>query len=112
MVAGVKSVLTNATLDALDLKVVNSASDWGYLQTAMPFPFLLGRWVQGPVKTLSTRRLEFGAASSHHVMCAWIQTTDRSLGEPGLAGICVAVTAVTSCTQASLHDFNSKDSLF
>ncbi|RLB62475.1 MAG: hypothetical protein DRI90_08990, partial [Deltaproteobacteria bacterium] len=54
IVDGVKSVHPNETIDALDVKVMNTYSDWAY-PTACRSHSCWGDFVQDPVKTLSTR---------------------------------------------------------
>ncbi len=109
MVEGVKSIRPAATLDATDLMILNTFSDWGY---ACRSHSCWGRYVQAPVKTLSTRRLDFGTpfpAVLHHVLCAW----DPSDGSPRFAnlawpGYVAVITGVNEYgTLVSLHDFNS-----
>lgn len=113
MVAGVKSVRADAKLDETDIKILNTFSDWGY---ACRSHSCWGRYVQAPVKTLSTRRLDFGTpfpAVLHHVLCAW----DPSDGSPRFAnlawpGYVAVITGVNEYgTLVSLHDYNSDLSL-
>jgi hypothetical protein len=109
MVAGVKSVRADAMLDETDIKILNTFSDWGY---ACRSHSCWGRYVQAPVKTLSTRRLDFRTpfpAALHHVLCAW----DPSDGSPRFAnlawpGYVAVITGVNEYgTLVSLHDYNS-----
>ncbi len=111
IVAGVKAALPDATLDVGDLKVVNTYGDWGYAYACRSHS-TWGSFVEAPVKTLSTRRLDFGSpvdAIKHHLLVArqpqdgvrWV-----SLQWPGLA---LAVTGVNEHgTLASLHDYRSQ----
>ena len=51
-----------AGIDKLDLKILNTLGDWLY---ACRSHTCWGRYVAAPVKTLSTRRLDFSTANSH-----------------------------------------------
>jgi len=110
MVEGVKSVRADATLDETDIKILNTFSDWGY---ACRSHSCWGRYVQAPVKTLSTRRLDFGTpfpAVLHHVLCAW-DPSDGSVRFVNLAwpGYVAVITGVNEYgTLVSLHDYNSE----
>ena len=96
-------------IDELDLKVMNTYGDWGY---GCRSHTCWGRYVEDPVKTLSTRRLDLRTPvpiANHHVLCAW----DPDDGSPqwvNLAwpGYVAVVTGVNEFgTLASLHDYNS-----
>ena len=109
IVAGVKSVDAGADIDAIDVKVLNTYSDWGY---ACRSHTCWGSRVTAPVRTLATRRLDFGTpfpAVLHHVLCAW-EPSDGSVRWVNLAwpGYVTVVTGVNEHgTLVSLHDFNS-----
>ena len=60
IVAGVLSVRPTAGIDAADVKVVNTYGDWAY---ACRSHLAWGRYVQAPVKTLATRRLDLARPS-------------------------------------------------
>jgi hypothetical protein len=109
IVAGVLSVRPAATLDATDVKVLNTYGDWAY---ACRSHIAWGRYVQAPVKTLATRRLDFGTPFSqalHHVVVA----RDPSDGSPRWVNVAWPgfVTVVTGVnvygTLVSLHDYQS-----
>jgi hypothetical protein len=109
MVASLDETHPSAAIDKLDLKVVNTYGDWSY---ACRSHMCWGRYVAAPIKSLATRRLDFGSpapTASHHVLCAW----DPDDGSPrwvNLAwpGAVAAVTAVNEFgTLASLHDYDS-----
>jgi len=96
-------------IDKLDLKIVNSMGDW-YYSYACRSHSCWGRYVSDPVKTISTRRLDFPAPITSlklHVLCAR-EPNDGSpqwvnLGWPG------SVTSATGVneygTLASIHDY-------
>ena len=97
-------------IDMLDIMVFNTIGDWEYASCRSHTCW--GRYVSSPVKTLSTRRLDYTVPYSsayHHVLCArapndgspcWV-----SLGWPGLV---TAVTGVNEYgTMVSLHDYKS-----
>jgi hypothetical protein len=68
-----------AAVDKLDLKVGNSYGDYSY---ACRSHICWGRYVAAPIKTLATRRLDFGSptpTSNHHVLRL------AAMGQPGLA---------------------------
>ncbi len=109
MVAGVKSVLLDADLDALDIKAVNTYGDWGY---ACRSHSSWGRYAAPPFKTLSTRRLDFSApfeTIEHHVLTAWDPADDSvrwvNFAVPGYVAVITAVNAYG--TMVSLHDYQS-----
>lgn len=94
-------------IDALDVKVANTAGEWLY---GCRSHTCWGRYVADPVKTLSTRRLDFPTVFPtllHHVLCA----RDPDDGSPrwvNLAwpGIVTAATGVNEFgTIVSLHDY-------
>jgi hypothetical protein len=98
-----------AAIDHLDLKVINTYGDYSY---ACRSHICWGRYVAAPIKTLATRRLDFGSptpTSNHHVLLA----RDPADGSPrwvNLAwpGAVAAGTGVNEFgTLVSLHDYNS-----
>lgn len=113
MVAALAVQQPSANIDKLDLKVVNTVySDLGYVSVACRSHSCWGHFVSPPIRTLSTRRLDFStpvSAANHHVLCIWLPTD----GSPAWANLCWAggvavVTAINEFgTQASLHDWNS-----
>lgn len=95
-------------IDAIDLKVSSTVGEWLY---GCRSHTCWGRYVAGPIKTLSTRRLDFPtlySSMNHHVICAR-QPDD---GSPrwvniGWAGIPTAATGVNEFgTIVSLHDYS------
>jgi hypothetical protein len=109
MVASLAVSHPSAAIDDLDLKVINTYGDYAY---ACRSHICWGRYVSAPIRTLSTRRLDFGSptpTSNHHVLLARdpIDGSPRwvNLAWPG------AVTAATGVnefgTLVSLHDYNS-----
>jgi hypothetical protein len=106
MVTSLADTHPSAAIDEVDLKVMNTAGDWG---SACRSHTCWGRYVEEPIKTLATRRLDYGtpvAEGNHHVLCAW----DPDDGSPewvNLAwpGYVTVVTAVNEFgTLVSLHD--------
>jgi hypothetical protein len=111
IVDGVKSVVPNIDMDALDVKIVNSFSDLFYYGGCRSHS-CWGGFVQDPVKTLSIRRLDYGTpfdVALHHVVVAW----DPSDGSPRWVNLAFPafVTVITAVNQygtlSSLHDFGS-----
>jgi hypothetical protein len=117
---GMLDYLTNAypseNIDKLDLKVINTLGDWAYGFSCRSHS-CWGRYVSNPIKTLSTRRLDFASvvpSANHHVLCArdpndgstrWV-----NLGPPGY------ILTPTSVNEygvlVSSHDYNSYDTDF
>jgi hypothetical protein len=109
MVASLAVTHPSAAIDKLDLKVVNTYSDYSY---ACRSHICWGRYVTAPIKTLATRRLDFGSptpTSNHHVLAA----RDPDDGSPrwvNLAwpGAVASGTGVNEFgTLVSLHDYES-----
>lgn len=109
IVDGTLSVYPQEQMDAVDAKVVNTYSDWAYY-TGCRSHSCWGSLVQAPVRTLSTRRLDYGTpfdVALHHVLCAW-DPSDGSERWVNLAwaGFVTVITAVNAHgTVASLHDY-------
>lgn len=61
IVAGVKAKTPASTVDAGDLKVLNTYGDWGYTRGCRSHS-CWGSYVSTPVKTLSTRRTDYNGA--------------------------------------------------
>jgi len=109
MVASLAATHPSAAIDELDLKVANIYGDFSY---ACRSHVCWGRYVAAPIKTLATRRLDFGSptpASNHHVLAA----RDPSDGSPrwvNLAwpgGIAAGTGVNEFGTLVSLHDYDS-----
>ncbi len=109
MVASLAVTHPSAAIDKLDLKVVNTQGDFSY---ACRSHICWGRYVTAPIKTLATRRLDFGSptpTSNHHVLAA----RDPNDGSPrwvNLAwpGAVASGTGVNEFgTLVSLHDYDS-----
>ncbi len=85
----------SAGIDELDLKVINTFGDWGYQCRSHT---CWGRYVEEPIKTLTTRRLDQVTPipeGNHHVLCAW-DPDDGSpewvnLAWPGFVTVATAV---------------------
>jgi hypothetical protein len=114
IVAAVKAFDPKADVDKMDLKIINTFGDW--INAGCRSHSAWGSWVKPPVKTLSTRRLDYAGmvpksitVARHHVLIAR-EPSDGSmrwvnLGAPSWV---TAVTAVNEYgTLASLHDYNS-----
>jgi len=109
MVASLAETHPAAAIDKLDLKAINTYGDWGY---ACRSHIAWGRYVEAPIKTLATRRLDFGSPTemvNHHVLCArdpndgsprWV-----NLGWPGAVAVATGVNEFG--TLSSLHDYGS-----
>jgi hypothetical protein len=111
IVAGVREVLPSVDLDKIDLKILNTFSDWSYVSGCRSHT-CSGQFVAAPVQTLSTRRLDYSTPfpmALHHVLCAW-DPDDGSprwvnLSWPGYVTVITAVNAYG--TISSLHDFGA-----
>ncbi len=109
LLAGLRSVRATQ-MDLVDLKVLNALSD--LLYDGCRSHACWGSYVQDPVKSLATRRLDFGIPIDmvlHHVLCAW-EPDDGSTRWVNLAwpGYVSVVTGVNEYgTLVSLHDYNS-----
>ncbi|MBN1343644.1 MAG: hypothetical protein JXQ73_13230 [Phycisphaerae bacterium] len=113
MVAALAVRQPAAAIDKIDLKVVNVVfSDLAYGSIACRSHSCWGNLVADPIKTISTRRLDFSTpitAANHHVLCVWLPT-DGSPAWANLswAGAVAVVTAVNEFgTISSLHDYGS-----
>ena len=96
-------------IDELDLKVACTVGEWLY---GCRSHTCWGRYVAGPIRTLSTRRLDFGTvlpSMNHHVLCArdpsdgtpeWV-----NLAWPGIVTVAQGVNEFG--TLVSLHDYQS-----
>ncbi|MBW1684663.1 MAG: hypothetical protein JRS35_06310 [Deltaproteobacteria bacterium] len=109
MVASLAVTHPSAAIDKLDLKVINTYGDWGY---ACRSHICWGRYVAAPIKTLATRRLDFGSptpTSNHHVLTARVPNDGSprwvNLGWPGAVAAATGVNEFG--TLVSLHDYES-----
>lgn len=109
MVASLALTHPAANIDKADLKIANTYGDWGY---ACRSHMCWGRYVESPVKSLATRRLDFGtpiASVNHHVLCAWDPDDGGArwvnLGWPGSVAVVTGVNEFG--TLAALHDYSS-----
>ncbi len=103
------------SIDELDVKVCNTLGDWAYAGCRSHTCW--GRYVTAPIKTLSTRRLDFTipySAACHHVLCA----RDPDDGSPrwvNLAwpGYVLTATGLNEFgTLVSSHDYQSTNTDF
>ena len=112
IVAGVKAKDPSSTFDKVDLKLAGTYSDWSYFACRAHSAW--GKYVKAPVKTLSTRRLDYNVPSTlkiikHHLILARAPTDGVRWVSLGWPGVVTAVTGVNEFgTQASLHDYHSK----
>jgi len=98
-------------IDELDLKVACTVGEWLY---GCRSHTCWGRYVADPIRTLATRRLDFGTAlpsMNHHVLCArdpsdgtpeWV-----NLAWPGIVTVAQGVNEFG--TLVSLHDYQSQN---
>jgi len=98
-----------AAIDKLDLKMFNTLGDWQY---ACRSHTCWGRYVAAPVKTLSTRRLDFSTALpilNNHVLIAYDPNDATAkwvnLSWPGIVTVAQGINEYG--TLVSLHDFQS-----
>jgi hypothetical protein len=105
-------------IDKIDLMVLNTLGDWSYeYGFACRSHTCWGRYVSDPIKTLSTRRLDFEEpypSSNHLVLCAR-DPDDDSVEWVNLAipGYVLGLTSVNDYgILVSLHDFNSYNTDF
>ncbi len=100
-------------IDEFDLKVSCTLGEWLY---GCRSHTCWGRYVEDPIKTLSTRRLDFGTpipSMNHHVLYA-CEPDDGSVRWVNLAwpGVPLVAQAVNEFgTLVSLHDYNSSADL-
>lgn len=100
----------SANIDKLDLKLINTAGDWLYGYACRSHS-CWGRYIAEPIKTLSTRRLDFDTfipTLNHHLLCVYIPD-DGSTEWMNFAfpGIVVSMTGVNEYgTLASIHDWS------
>ncbi|MHA2366893.1 MAG: hypothetical protein ACXAC7_23275, partial [Candidatus Hodarchaeales archaeon] len=90
MADAIANYCPSAGVDKIDLKVINTAGDWLY-EYACRSHSCWGRYVTDPIKTLSTRRLDFDTfipTLNHHLLCAYIpddgSTQWLNLAFPGI----------------------------
>lgn len=107
MLASLAITHPTAQIDKLDLKLASTMGEWLY---ACRSHTCWGRYVEPPVRTLSTRRLDFGSfipLMNHHVLVAhapddgspsWVNVT-----WPGVISACTGVNEFG--TLVSLHDY-------
>ncbi|MFH1131646.1 MAG: hypothetical protein V1754_09940, partial [Pseudomonadota bacterium] len=110
MLAGIKAAIPSADLDVIDLKVINTFGDWRY---ACRSHSAWDSFVTNPTKTLSTRRLDFGAPIKmvHHHLLVARKPSDDSVRWINLAwpGYVASITGVNEFgTLASLHDYQTQ----
>jgi len=99
----------DASIDKLDLKMLNAIGDLRY---GCRSHTCWGRYVTAPIKTLSTRRLDFPTpigSLNHHVLFVYVPDDGSArwlnMGFPGLVTAAQGVNEFG--TLVSLHDYNS-----
>jgi hypothetical protein len=111
LVAGVKAARPTAVLTTIDLKILNAFGDW--ITVACRSHSAWGSFMQSPIRTLSTRRLDYPlpaamTATHHHVLVGRRPSSGIHWVSLGWPGFVVAATAVNEFgTLASIHDYNS-----
>jgi hypothetical protein len=113
IIAGTMAKTPSSTVDADDLKVLNTYTDWGYTLGCRSHS-CWGSYVSAPVKTLSTRRADYSGAkiaqvvgSIHFLFCAYVpsQTGKIKWLNFGIPGIVISGTGVNEYgTIVSIHD--------
>lgn len=97
-------------IDSLDLKVLNTIGDWEY---GCRSHTCWGRYVEEPIKTLSTRRLDYPfpySSAYHHVLFACDPDGSHRWVSMGWPGTITVVTGVNEFgTLVSLHDYQSSN---
>jgi hypothetical protein len=101
-------------IDKDDLKVYNTIGDWSY-SFACRSHTCWGRYVEEPIKTLSTRRLDFVTPSpiaNHHLLCIYYpddgSTKWVNLAIPGYVAVATAFNEYG--TISSSHDWSPMSS--
>lgn len=111
IVDGILSVVPDAPIDGTDLRIVNALSDLAY--TACRSHSAWGRYVEDPVRTLSTRRFDYSALVDfmhHHVLVAMEPEQGTRWLNVGWGSIVTAITAVNEHgTVTGLHDLGRAD---
>jgi hypothetical protein len=112
IIAGLRAVSPSSPVDAGDIKILNTLSDWGYTLACRSHS-CWGSFVSSPVRTLSTRRLDFidlPLDAIHHVLLVRIPS-DRTrprwanLAFPGYVAVITGVNEFG--TLCSLHDYGT-----
>ncbi len=108
---GVLSVMPDAEIDGTDLRVVNALSDLPYTMCRSHSAW--GRFVEPPVRTLSTRRFDYSALIDnmyHHVVVAMEPNEGVEWVNVGWGGIVTVITAVNEFgTVSALHDLGDAE---
>lgn len=111
MAEGVLSVVPDADIDGTDLRVVNALTDLPYTMCRSHSAW--GRYVEPPVRTLSTRRFDYGALIDnmyHHVIVAMEPDDGVQWVNVGWGGIVTVITAVNEFgTVSALHDLGNAE---
>ena len=111
MVAGIMAANPGATVTAEDIMMLNTGADWVYTSHCRSHS-CWGDFVADPVKTLSTRRLDYGSLYSYYdfvniLLCAYEPSDFRQVRWLNLIlpGKIIAATAVNDYgTIVSIHD--------
>jgi hypothetical protein len=113
IISGILAKTPSSTVDAGDLKVLNTYVDWGYTRGCRSHS-CWGSYVSAPVKTLSTRRADYSGAqiaqllgSVHFMLCAYLPSLTGKIQwfNFGIPGIVISGTGVNEYgTMVSVHD--------
>lgn len=113
---GLSSLYPSENIDVLDIMVGNIVGDLIY-EYGCRSHICWGRYISSPVKTLSTRRLDFSsiAPTIHHHVLSVRQPDDGStrwisLTWPGIVTVTTAINEYGVLT--STHDFHSQETDF
>jgi len=113
IVSGVLDKTSSSTVDAGDLRILNTYGDWGYTRGCRSHS-CWGSYVAAPVKTLSTRRTDYNGAkiaqvvgSIDFLLCAYLPSETGKLRwlNFGIPGVVISGTGVNEYgTIVSIHD--------
>jgi len=115
IVAGVLSADPSSSVDAGDIKVINTIGDWLYAPYCRSHS-CWGSFVEAPTVTLSSRRLDFPdlpAPYMEHLLCARIPSDSGKVRWVNLSfpGYVTVITGVNEYgTVVSLHDYRTGSS--
>jgi hypothetical protein len=113
LLAGVQAAVPASTIDAGDIKMANTYGDWSASPLCRSHS-CWGSYVTAPVKTLSSRRLDYATppmfGSINHVLTAYAPSDAAkvkwvNLGFPGTISVATAVNEYG--TISSLHDYQT-----
>jgi hypothetical protein len=110
-VEGVRAGSPEADIDGTDVRVINALSDLPYLMCRSHSAW--GRFVEPPVRTLSTRRFDYGAVVDfmyRHLIVAMDPVGGPQWVNVGWGSLLAVVTAVNEYgTVVALHDLGGAE---